>query len=345
MRAIHEALQDCLLRQQVGGRVSVALSGGIDSMVVLDACVAYTKHQAERASSGKSASNSLPGLVFDALHVHHGLSPNADVWADFCQQQCEKRQVPLAVVRVNIDRAATGGQGIEGVARAARYAAFGRHGAPTILLAHHANDQAETVLHQLLRGTGLAGLAAMGEARRLSSGQRILRPLLHTSRADIEAYAAEYGVAWISDESNDDTTVTRNFIRHELMPPIERRFPTARMSLARAARHAAESHQMLEALAKIDLAWDGQSAFAGVLDNLSVVRQTNALYHWLRWQQTRPPSQAQLEAWAAQIFRPSPTDKPHQAGGHGVLIQRRAGVLTLVTGAGQSGSRVGDSGQ
>ena len=82
-----------------------------------------------------------------------------------------------------------------------------------------------------------------------------------------------------------------------------------------------------------------------MLDNLPVVRQTNALYHWLLWQQTRPPSQAQLEAWAAQLFRPSPTDKPHQAGGHGVLIQRRAGVLTLVTGAGQSGSCASDSGQ
>ena len=339
MRAIQEALQDCLLRQQVDGRVTIALSGGVDSMVVLDACVRYAKHLAGRAPSDQSASNGPPGLVFVALHVHHGLSPNADSWADFCQQQCDQRQVPLAVVRVKLDPASTSGQGVEGAARAARYAAFGRHGAPTIVLAQHANDQAETVLHQLLRGTGLAGLAAMGEARRLSSGQRILRPLLRAARADIETYAAEYGVAWISDESNGDTAFMRNFIRHELMPLIEGRFPQAGASLARLARHAAESHEMLEALAKVDLAWDGESAYAGALDSLPAARQTNALYHWLRWQQTTPPSHAQLEAWAAQLFRPSPTDKPHQAGGHGILIWRRGGVLRLDTGVGRGGGR------
>jgi len=330
MGPIQQALQDCLSKHDVRGRVAIALSGGIDSMVLLDACVRYAKHDAGGGSAGKNAPNSPPGLVFEALHIHHGLSPNADAWANFCQQQCAARAVPLKVVRVVVDRAATGGQGVEGAARVARYTAFSQHSAPTMLLAQHANDQAETVLHQLLRGTGLAGLAAMGEARTLPSGLRILRPLLQASRADIEAYAAGQVVNSISDESNDDTSYTRNFIRHELMPLVEARFPHASASLARAAKHAAESHVMLDALAKIDLAWDGESAYAGTLDNLSVARQTNALYHWLRWQQTRPPSQAQLEEWAAQLFRMGPADKPHQAGGHGVLIQRRDGVLTLV---------------
>jgi len=160
--------------------VTIALSGGIDSMVLLDACVSYAKHHAGSGASDKSASNSPPDLaspVFEALHVHHGLSPNADAWADFCKQQCDARAVHFKLVPVMVDRAATGGQGVEGAARAARYAAFEQHGAPTMLLAQHANDQAETVLHQLLRGTGLAGLAAMGEARTVPSGQRILRPL------------------------------------------------------------------------------------------------------------------------------------------------------------------------
>jgi len=329
--SVQQALEDCLSRHDLCGRVTVALSGGIDSMVLLDACVRYTKERhAGSGFSDKSVPNSPPAIVFEALHVHHGLSPNADAWADFCKQQCDARAVHFKLVPVVVDRAATGGQGVEGAARAARYAAFEQHGQPTMLLAQHANDQAETVLHQLLRGTGLAGLAAMGEARTLPSGQRILRPLLQAARADIEAYAAAHGVRWIADESNDDSAFTRNFIRHELMPLIEARFPHASASLARAAKHAAESHKMQEALAKIDLAWDGESAYAGTLDKLPLARQTNALYHWLRWQHTRPPSHAQLEEWAAQLFRTGPADKPHQAGGHGVLIQRRDGVLTLL---------------
>jgi len=165
----------------------------------------------------------------------------------------------------------------------------------------------------------------------LSSGQRLIRPLLKLARRDIETYAETHDVKFITDESNDDTTYTRNFIRHELMPLITQRFPHATAALGRTARHAAESAEMLEALAKFDVQWDGELAKADALDALPLARQTNALYHWLKWQGavTSSPSQAQLEAWAQQLFRASPTDKPHQAGGHDFIIRRQRDVLML----------------
>jgi tRNA(Ile)-lysidine synthase len=325
MSPVEQAIVDCLMRQQIQGRVTIALSGGVDSMVLLDAM-----HRIQQGVSGKNAPNSPPRLAFDALHVHHGLSPNADAWAAFCQQECDRRGIVLNVARVNVNPDNTDGQGIEGAARAARYGAFQNEGAATILAAQHADDQAETVLHQLLRGTGLAGLAAMGEVRNLPSGQRLIRPLLKLARRDIEAYAETHQVKFITDESNDDTTYTRNFIRHELMPLIIERFPHANGALGRTARHAAESAEMLEALATLDLQWDGSLAKADGLDDLPLARQTNALYYWLKWQGVAMPSQSQLEAWAQQLFRDSPTDKPHQAGGHDFIIRRQRDALTLL---------------
>jgi tRNA(Ile)-lysidine synthase len=306
------------------GNVTIALSGGTDSMVMLHAC-----HLIQQASSGKNASKSAPVLDFDAIHVHHGLSPNADKWADFCQAECDKRGIPLKIIRVSVDRNNTDGQGVEGAARAARYLAFAEHGASLILAAQHQDDQAETVLHQLLRGTGLNGLAGMGFARMLAGGQLLLRPLLYTSRAEIEAYAAEHSINHIHDESNDDTAYTRNFIRHDVMPVLLQRFPHARESLARAASHAAEAAHLNEALAKIDLRWDGERAYAAALDDCEITRQTNALYYFLRWHNIPAPSHAQIAEWARQLFRASPMDKPHQAGGHDFVIRRSRGMLSL----------------
>ena len=137
------------------------------------------------------------------------------------------------------------------------------------------------------------------------------------------------------DESNDDTMFTRNFLRHEILPQLAVRFPHYRESLARAARHAADAGALTEALAKIDLGEidGGTPARAGVdatlLDKLPRARQCNALYWWLRWCQVTPPSSAQLDEWARVIFRTSPTDRPHQAGGHDFLIVRRRDRLTL----------------
>jgi tRNA(Ile)-lysidine synthase len=317
-----ETIKACLMRNSVDGAVTIALSGGVDSMVLLDVV--------SRLREASSASPGLSSLSVDALHVHHGLSPNADMWAEFCTAQCATRGVPLKVVRVAIDRQTTEGQGIEGLARARRYEALRAHGAKWTLAGQHADDQAETVLHQLLRGTGLAGLAAMGETREFAPGQWLVRPLLGVTRGDIEAYAAAHQLRWIEDESNADTAYLRNYIRHDLAPLIAARFPHYRASLARAARHAAEAAALNEALAKLDLRWDGAQAFADGLDALDLVRQANALYWWLKWQGVPAPSHAQLEEWARQIFSAAPTDKPHQAGGHQFVIRRRRNLLELL---------------
>jgi len=194
-------------------KIAVALSGGVDSVVLL--------HQL-RARGPTSA-----------IHVHHGLSPNADAWAEFCRSLCRQLGVPLKVVRVRVRRA---GQGLEAAAREARYAAFRKDRAQVIALAHNLDDQAETVLMNLLRGAGARGASGMAERSRLGS-KLLLRPLLGTSRSCIEKYAREKKLNWIEDESNADGALTRNFIRRTIGPLLATKFPKWKESLGRAARH------------------------------------------------------------------------------------------------------------
>ena len=317
--SLFAATEIALRRLEVPGRrVCVGLSGGLDSVVLLELL---------------SRLRAPLDLRLSALHVHHGLSANADQWVEVCQSVCAARSIPLTVARVDVDRSLPGG--VEARARDARYEAFNKVDADLLALAQHADDQAETVLHQILRGTGLKGMAGMGETRRLREGLVLIRPLLGISRIAIGAFAREAQLDWVEDESNADTAYTRNFIRHALTPILAGRFPHYRESLARAGRHAAEADEMLSALAAIDLKWDGRHAYADVLDMLPPSRQVNALYHWLQWQQ-RPggtqgafPSQAQLGEWAQQLFRPSPPDRPHHAGGHDLTICRRGNRLLL----------------
>ena len=314
-----EAVENSLRRLIApGNRVCVGLSGGMDSAVLLELLV--------RLSPTLS-------LQLSAIHVCHGLSPNGDQWTAFCKSLCEARSIPLRIARIQVDRSLSGG--VEAIARDARYAAFRGIDADSLALAQHADDQAETVMHQILRGTGLKGMAGMGEKRLLREGLILIRPLLGTPRAEIEAFARENRLAWIDDESNADTAYTRNFIRHALTPKLAERFPHYRESLARTGRHATEADEMLSALAAIDLKWDGRNAYADVLDGLPLMRQVNALYHWLQWQRgpgekkSAFPSQAQLGEWAVQLFRPTPADRPHQAGGHELIIHRRKHLLQL----------------
>lgn len=197
-------------------RIAVGLSGGVDSVVLL--------HQLREQHP------------VAAIHVHHGLSPNADRWAEFCRKLCKRWEVPLSVHRVAVKKA---GRGLEAAAREARYAAFRRDKAPVIALAHNLDDQAETVLMNLLRGAGVRGASGMPERARLGS-KILLRPLLGTSRTSIEKYAREKKLNWIEDESNADEALTRNFIRRTIGPLLGKKFPKWRESLGRAARHFAK---------------------------------------------------------------------------------------------------------
>ena len=230
--ALERAIDTALARGTPrGATLCVALSGGVDSVVLLHALRA-------RAA--------LHGLDLVALHVNHGISPNARAWEKFCRTLCTRFQVPLTVRRVRVTRT---GQGIEAAAREERYRALGGARARFVALAHHLDDQAETVLLNLLRGTGLAGASGMAECAPLhgSSGSKILafRPLLAVARSDIEVYAREHALDWIEDESNADETLTRNWVRRQVGPLLAGRFPRWREALARAAAHFAEAQSLL----------------------------------------------------------------------------------------------------
>jgi len=204
------------LQAQGQKRIAVGLSGGIDSVVLLH----LLKHH--------------PGV--SGIHVHHGLSRNADAWAAFCRRLCKQWGVPLKVSKVKVRRS---GKGLEAAAREARYAAFGKLNVEVIALAHDLDDQAETVLMNLLRGAGLRGASGMRALSRLES-KLLARPLLEVSRARIEEYARAHGLEWIEDESNADEALTRNFLRRRVGPLLETRFPDWKRALARAARLASE---------------------------------------------------------------------------------------------------------
>ena len=206
-----------------GRRAAVALSGGVDSVVLL---------------------HLLKDQGVKAIHVHHGLSPNADAWAQFCRKLCKQWKVPLTVRRVRVAKA---GEGPEAAARAARYGVLKKSPFDVVFLAQHLDDQAETVLMNLLRGAGVAGARGMPAEGRFG-GKRLLRPLLGVSREDLLAYAAEQGLQWVEDESNADETLTRNFVRRRLAPLIASRFPAWKASVARAARHFSKQEIRAEEL-------------------------------------------------------------------------------------------------
>jgi tRNA(Ile)-lysidine synthase len=214
------ACQQLALAGLRGKRVAVALSGGIDSVVLLH----VLRDLAPRF-----------GYRLSAIHVHHGLSPNADDWQEFCAAFCRDLDVPLAVKKVKVKKS---NQGLEAAARAARRAVLATVACDAIALGHQLDDQAETVLLNLLRGAGLAGASGMPARGRLG-GRLLLRPLLEVPRSAIRAYAAEHRLGWIEDESNADEGLTRNFVRRRVGPLLEEKFPRWRESLARAARHFA----------------------------------------------------------------------------------------------------------
>ena len=254
-------------RLKPGERICVGFSGGMDSVVLLHALNRLAIEQ-DRA------------IGLSALHVHHGLSECADDWARFCEDFCHRCGVPLEIVRVAVPR--DSGEGLEGAARRLRHGVFAACRADWLGLAHHRDDQAETVLLNLLRGAGVAGAAGMLVERPQLRGPTLVRPLLDVPRLAIERYAAEHGLSWIDDESNADRRFRRNFLRHEILPRLETTFSGAGKSLARAAGHFAEAAGLLDDLAGIDR--EAASAASGrialvALNELPQARARNLLRH------------------------------------------------------------------
>nr|WP_297347899.1 tRNA lysidine(34) synthetase TilS [uncultured Glaciecola sp.] len=224
--------------------VAIALSGGVDSVVMLHACLAL------RAQTQSS-------FNVNVIHIHHGLSPNADNWLLFCQQLCEQFtlsfqcEIPFHYSKVNVQSEPR--KSLEALARDARYAAIDRL-APAdsvVLLGQHEDDQAETVLLQLKRGAGPKGLSGMAERFTKTSSVQYARPWINTGigKQEILAYAREYELAWVEDESNQDTSFDRNFLRNEIMPILKNKWPKINTTIVRSALLCASQNQLIETFA------------------------------------------------------------------------------------------------
>ena len=277
-------------------RIGLALSGGLDSVVLLD-----TVCKAVQANAIQE-----PTEVW-AFHIHHGLQKSADQWLEFCEKLAKKYQVHFDFRLLHFSDKTQGN--IEARARAERYDALTdlciEHGIEDLLLAHHQNDQAETVLLQLLRGAGVAGLSGMPLHRtNVNQGDPITlwRPLLNQSRAELEAYAKAHKLKWVEDPSNQNTRYRRNAIRKEIIPKLEKIQPGAIANLARSADLLAQSQVLLDRLAR----QDGKSILQGknlklsrllALAQLDRPAANNLLRYWLRLNDLAMPSQERLESW------------------------------------------------
>ena len=291
--ALRRALQALPERPR---RIAVAFSGGADSAML-------AVHAAAVAPA--------LGIEVVLFHVHHGLQAEADAWARQGQDLAGKLDVPLVEVRVQVAQAA--GKGIEAAAREARYAALAwlarQEGVGHILLAHHRNDQAETVLLRLLRGTGLTGMAAMAPVSR-RDGVVYLRPWLEQDRAAIleaaDAVAAASGWRAVQDPTNADPRYTRAALRELLAPVLDARWPGWRGIVARHARHMAEAAEILddvarEDFAKLDPGADGASFSLLAWRGLSPARQAQVLRHWLEKNGARMPTDARMADLLRQL--------------------------------------------
>ncbi len=266
----------------------IALSGGCDSIVLLHVVHGLRLAQPLRA-----------------VHVHHGLHAEADDWAAFCERQCARLDIPVAVLRVQAR--APDGESPEAWARRLRYQVLrpllDRN--EVLLTAHHQQDQAETVLLQLLRGAGPAGLAAMPVRTVFGAGSH-LRPFIDVPRASLRAYAEAHGLQWIEDHSNADIRFARNYLRQRVLPVIAARWPHYAPTIARAARWQAEATTALVTLAEEDLqrvrgSHEPCVSVAG-LHGLSERRMRNALRSWLTQQGLPIPGSVHLEQIARMLM-------------------------------------------
>lgn len=279
-----------------GAHLLIGLSGGLDSTVLLRALAAARDAHRWRLA---------------CAHVHHGLSPNADAWADRCAAQAAALAIPFSLHHVQVDTASP--EGLECAAREVRYRALNAQaqaiGADALLTAHHADDQAETLLHNMVRGAGLLGLAGMPAWRPATPSRPAqLRPLLGLSRVTLEAYAHAHGLAWIDDESNTDTRYARNYLRHEVMPRLAARWPRTAETMSGVARRLSEAQTLLDGLADADatvLAAATEWGTAWSIDGLRALddaRSRNLLRRLLRVQGARTaPTEAWLDEWLRQI--------------------------------------------
>jgi tRNA(Ile)-lysidine synthase len=287
---------------------AVAYSGGLDSSVLL--------HLASRHAKTR-------GTALHAFHVHHGLSPNADAWLNHCETESARQGAQFKAVRISIGQRDIARHGVEQAARLARYPALGdlcrSHGIRLLLAAHHQDDQAETLMLQLMRGAGLAGLSGMAafqdEHALLGKDRCLGRPLLEVGRAALEEYAERYSLHYVVDESNQDASYRRNALRHTVFPLLEEHFPGFSSCVARSAFHIQSVQQLVDELAASDLAscrdTDNEMALSlKGITKLSPQRRDNVLRHWLKGRGMRMPSAARLDQVQRQLLGSEPGKHP-----------------------------------
>jgi tRNA(Ile)-lysidine synthase len=305
----------------------VAFSGGADSTALLAALSALRR----------------TARALRAVHVDHGLHPDSPRWAARAVELARVLRVPCEVLEARVVRAR--GESPEARARSARYRLLAGVLRPgeVLLTAHHEDDQLETVLLMLLRGAGVAGLAAMPELAPFACGF-LARPLLTRSRAELEAFVREAGLAFLEDPSNLDERLDRNFLRRRVLPVIRERWPGAAATVGRTARHAAEAQWLLESLAQADLgrARHGESLAASALRALAPARRRNALRFWIASRGFSAPPTTRLAEIAGPLLAARADAQP-SIEWPGVRVERQAGLLTLhptgpAGGAGEGGS-------
>jgi tRNA(Ile)-lysidine synthase len=304
-----------------GARVCAALSGGVDSVVLLDVLRRLAPKFRFRLA---------------AVHVNHQLSSNADRWEAFCGALCRARRIPFTAARVDVAR----GDSVENAARLKRYGVFAAQPAEFVALAHHLDDQAETVLLQLLRGAGIKGLSAMPVLREARGERReernrgnvqpsILRPLLDVPRSEILRYANARKLEWIEDESNLDAYYDRNFLRRCVLPLVTGRFPAYRTTIARASRHLAEAARLLDDLAAADADLDSDALQLAALQRLTDARAKNVLRRYLDLHGVAMPNSTRLEECLRQV-REAKTGSRITADFGSHELRQRGGLLQLV---------------
>jgi tRNA(Ile)-lysidine synthase len=287
--------------------IAVACSGGRDSTALLH-CVA-------RAAKGS-------GVTVHALHVHHGLMPDAQRWVQHLTAQVgrwRRSGLPVCLHVHHVPDKPAPGDSVEAWARERRYAALAdmakAAGARTVLLAHHRQDQAETVLLQLLRGGGAAGLAAMPFCAQ-RQGITWMRPWLTQARRAIDAYVARYRLSWVDDQSNQDKRYARSRLRSAVWPALQRAFPDAEQSLAAAAARAQEASAALAELAALDMPGcvvDG-ALLVEPWRALSPARRALLLRTWLRAQERGPVPHTLVQRLLAELTHAKDGRWPWQGG-------------------------------
>ncbi|MBN6710676.1 tRNA lysidine(34) synthetase TilS [Haemophilus haemoglobinophilus] len=277
-----QQLQNQLEQFPTQNKFLLGFSGGLDSTVLVSLFAKLRKKQ--------------PHLSLRAIHIHHGLSKNADSWAFHCQQVCQLLDIPFICQKVQVDRT----QGVEAGAREARYQAIAQHLQENEILvtAHHQQDQIETFFLALKRGSGLQGLSAM-QMHNWIFNVPVLRPLLHCTRQQFEHYAQKEKLRWIEDESNVDNRYERNFLRNDILPMLRQRWQHFDNSVQRSAQHCFEQQQLINELLQEEFnkIYDKSDRTLSIVNfhTYSILKQKALLRAWLQQQRIFMPSTIQLD--------------------------------------------------